>query len=64
MPTHYKLQVVMASRLFSVDEVVASMEDRMAIPCPVDEDKWSDNEFDGYIESDVEDGNGESGCRV
>ena len=27
----------------------------MAIPGPVDEDEWSDDEFDGYVESDVED---------
>ena len=52
----------MASRLFSVDEVIASMQDLMAIPSPVEEDdEWSDDEFDGYIESDVEDGNEESG---
>ena len=47
-----------------MDEVVASMEDLMAIPGPVDEEEWSDDEFDGYIESDVEDGNGESSCAV
>ena len=40
----------MASRLYSVDEVVASMQDLMAIPGPVeDDDGWSEDEFDGYI---------------
>ena len=41
----------MASRLYSVDEVVASMQDLMAIPGPVeDDDGWSEDEFDGYID--------------
>ena len=40
--------------MFSVDEVVASMQDLMAIPGPVDEDDWSEDEFDGYVESDVD----------
>ena len=26
----------------------------MTIPCPVDEDDWSEDEFDGYVESDVD----------
>ena len=45
----------MATRLFSVDEVISGMDDLMAIPGPVDEDEWSEDEFDGYVESDVED---------
>ena len=42
----------MASRLYSIDEVVASMQDRIG---PVDEtDDWSDDEFEGYMNSDNE----------
>ena len=34
-----------------MDEVVASMQDLMSIPGPVDdEDGWSEDEFDGYID--------------
>lgn len=45
----------MASRLYSVEEVVASMQDRMEIPGPVDDgDDWSGDEFDGYVNSDDE----------
>ena len=34
-----------------MDEVVASMQDLMAIPGPVeDDDGWSEDEFDGYID--------------
>ena len=45
----------MASRLYSVDDVVASMQDRMEIPGPVnDGDDGSDDEFDGVVNSDDE----------
>ena len=44
----------MASRLLSIDEVVASMHDMMAIPGPTEDDEWSDDEFDGYVESDAD----------
>ena len=27
----------------------------MTIPVPVDEDEWSEDEYDGYVDSDVED---------
>ena len=45
----------MASRLYSVNEVVANMQDRLEIPGPVDDgDDLSDDEFDGYANSDNE----------
>ena len=45
----------MTSRLYSVDEVVANMQDRMEIPGPVDDiDDWSGDEFEGYMNSDDE----------
>ena len=38
-----------AGRLFSLDEVVAEL-DSMAIPGPViDDEVWSDDDFDGYV---------------
>ena len=38
-----------AGRLFSLDEVVAEL-DSMAIPGPViDDEDWSDDDFDGYV---------------
>ena len=39
-----QLLIRIASRWYCVDEVVASMQD---IPGPVDENGWSDDEFDG-----------------
>ena len=30
------------------------MQDLMLIPGLVDEDDWSEDEFDGYVESDVD----------
>ena len=52
----------MASRLFNMDEVIASMQNLMVIPGPVEEDdEWSYDDFHGYIKSDVERGNEESG---
>ena len=38
---------------YSVEEVVANMQHRLEIPSPVDGDEWSDDEFDGYVNSDV-----------
>jgi hypothetical protein len=38
-----------AGRLFSLDEIVAEL-DSMAIPGPViDDEDWSDDDFDGYV---------------
>ena len=38
-----------------MDEVIADIEDLMEIPGPCEEDAWSDDKFDGYVESAVED---------
>ena len=54
-PPNRALLLVMASRLFSVDEVVANIQDLMAIPGPCEDDEWSDDDFNGYVESDVDD---------
>ena len=35
-----------------MDEVAANMQDMMAIPGPCEDDDWSDNDFDGYVESE------------
>ena len=53
--THTK-EVKMASRLlYSVDEIVENMKDRMELPSPVDDiDDCSSNEFDGCMNSEDE----------
>ena len=45
----------MASRLYTVEEVVANMQDLLSIPGPVeDNDEWSEDEFDGYVDEEEE----------
>ena len=56
--------VEMASRLYSLGEVVASVRDIMDIPDPVDDgDGGSDDEFEGYVNSaDEREGEVEGEC--
>ena len=56
--------VEMALRLYSLGEVVASVQDRMDVPDPVDDgDGRSDDEFEGYVNSaDEREGEVEGEC--
>ena len=40
------------ARYYSLNEVIACIQDPMSIPGPVDDfDEWSEDEFDGYVEN-------------
>ena len=45
------MRLVMASKKYTLEDVVARMQDLMSIPGPVeDDDEWSEDEFDGYVD--------------
>ena len=52
-------------RLYSLDEVVADMDGMMDIPGPAaDDDEWSDDEFSGYVDTNQQCGETESGVNI
>ena len=52
-------------RLYSLDEVVADMDGMMDIPGPAaDDDQWSDDEFSGYVDTNQQRGETESGVNI
>ena len=52
-------------RLYSLDEVVADMDGMMDIPgSAADDDEWSDDEFSGYVDTNQQRGETESGVNI
>ena len=52
-------------RLYSLDEVVADIDGMMDIPGPAaDDDEWSDDEFSGYVDTNQQRGETESGVNI
>ena len=49
------------ARLYSLDEVIADMDGMMAIPGPgLEDEDWSDDEFEGYVDDEQQQGEGEN----